>query len=55
MVPIISIFLSMIVDKKVVRSYNQLYTVASLDIWHQKMGHIGPLGLYKLEKKCLEV
>ncbi len=53
--PIISIFLSMTVNKKAAHSYNQLHVVASPYIWYQKMGHIGPLGLYKLEKKCLRV
>ncbi len=41
--------------KKTARSHNQLNTVATPDIWHQKMGHIGPLGLYKLRKECLRV
>ena len=45
----------MIVDKEAARSYNQLHAVASPDIWHRRMGHIGPLGLYKLGKECLGV
>ena len=32
-----------------------LSTPASADIWHRRMGHIGPLGLYKLGKECLGV
>lgn len=32
-----------------------LNSVASPDDWHQRMGHIGPLGLYKLGKECLGV
>ena len=55
MAPMISTFSSMIVDKEAARSYNQLHAVASPDIWHRRMGHIGPLGLYKLGKECLGV
>ena len=33
----------------------RLTTPASPDTWHRKMGHIGPLGLHKLEKECLGV
>lgn len=51
----ISAFSSMIVDKEGACSYNQLHKVANLDIWHQKMGHIGLLRLYNLRKKCLRV
>ena len=32
-----------------------LATLVDADIWHKKMGHIGPLGLYKLGQECLEV
>lgn len=32
-----------------------LATLADADIWHQRMGHIGPLGLYKLGQGCLGV
>lgn len=35
--------------------HHELYAPASADIWHKKMGHIGPHGLYKLGKKCLGV
>lgn len=38
-------------DKKVDHSYNQLHAVANPDILHQKIEHIGPLGLYKLGKR----
>ena len=55
MAPMISTFLSMIVDKEAAHSYNQLHAVASPDIWHRKMGHIGSLGLYKLGKEFLGV
>ena len=50
---LLPIFSSMIVDKEVTYSYNESQTVASPDIWHWQMGHIGPLGLYKLRKECL--
>ncbi len=53
--PMIQIFLSMIVDKEAACSYNQLHAIASPDIWYQRMGHIGPLRLYKLGKECLGV
>ena len=33
----------------------RLATPASADIWHRRMGHIVPLGLYKLGKECLGV
>lgn len=52
---IIPAFLPMIKDKEGACLYNQLHIVVSPDIWHQKMGHIGLLGLYKLEKECLGV
>ena len=55
MAPMISTFLSMIVDKEAARFYNQLHVIASPDIWHRRMGHIGPQGLYKLGKGCLGV
>ncbi len=55
MAPMIPTILSMIMNKKATHSYNQLYTVTSPDIWHQKIGHIGLLGLYKLGKKCLRI
>lgn len=52
---LISTFLSMIVDKKAAYSHNQLHIVTSPDIWHRKMGYIGLLKLYKVEKECLRV
>ena len=48
-------FPSIIVDKEAAHSHNQLHTVASPDIWYRKIGHIGPLGLYKFGKECLGV
>lgn len=36
-------------------SHHDIHSAASPDIWHQRMGHIGPLGLYKLGKECLGV
>ena len=47
--------LSLTVDKDSLRTYNQLYAIASPNIWHRGMGHIGPLGLYKLGKEYLGV
>lgn len=46
---------SLLVDKESLRTHNQLHAIASPDIWHRRMGHIGPLGLYKLGKECLGV
>lgn len=45
----------MIVDKKAAHSDNQLHTVVSVDIWHQRMGYIGLLELYKPRKTCFRV
>lgn len=55
MVPKISTFLFMIVDKEVTCSYNPLHAVASPDIWQQKIRYISLLGLYKLGKECKRV
>ena len=41
-------------DLKTVRRH-RLATPASPDVWHQRMGHIGPLGLHQLGKECLGV
>ena len=46
---------SLSVDKDSLCTYNQLHAIASPDIWHCRMGHISPLGLYKLGKECLGV
>ena len=43
------------IDKDSLRTHNQLYAIVSPDIWHCSIGHIGPLGLYKLGKECLGV
>lgn len=42
-------------DKKAIYFYNQLYTIASLNIYNSKRKHIRLLRLYKLAKKCLKV
>lgn len=34
-------------------SSSSVESSATADIWHRRMGHIGPLGLYKLGKECL--
>ena len=33
----------------------RLTTPASLNVWHQRMGYLGPLGLHQLGKECLRV
>lgn len=53
--PMIQTFSSMIIDKEAAHSYNQLHAIASPDIWYQRMGYIGPLGLYKHRTECLRV
>lgn len=45
-------FLSIIVDKKATYFYNQLHTISSPYIWHERKGHVGLLRLYKLEKSA---
>ena len=35
--------------------HREFHSVASSDIWHRRMGHIGPLGVFKLGKECLGV
>ncbi len=35
--------------------YHRPYFAVISDIWHRKMGHIGPLGLHMLGKGCLGV
>ena len=42
----------MLVDKDSSRTHNHLYAIASLNTLHYRIGHIGPLGLYKLRKNC---
>ena len=37
------------------RPYKKLHFATTSDTWHCKMGHIGLLGLYMLDKKCLGV
>lgn len=39
-------------DNSIVRIHESL---ASADVWHRRMGHIGPLCLYKLGQECLGV
>lgn len=46
--------LSELLDKNSFCTYNQLYTITLPNIWHCQIGHIGLLGLYKLEKEYLE-
>lgn len=38
-----------------IQTHRHLHAPASPDTWHRRMGHIGPLGLYKLGKECLGV
>lgn len=38
-----------------IQSDQQLHASVSPDTWHRRMGHIGPLSLYKLGKECLGV
>ncbi len=35
--------------------YQGPHSASTSDTWHRRMGHIGPLGLHILGKKCLEV
>ncbi len=37
------------------RPYQGLNSAATSDIWHRRIGHIGPLGLQMLGKECLRV
>lgn len=46
---------SLLVNKNSLHTYNQQYLIVSPNIWHYQIRHIGPLKLYKLRKKCLEV
>lgn len=39
----------------IVNAYKIKHIAANANIWHCKMGYIGPLKLYKLGKKYLEV
>ena len=43
------------IDKNSLYTHNQLYAIASLNIYHYQIGDISPLNLYKLGKKCLEI
>lgn len=46
---------NILIDRESTCTQNRLHATASPDTWHCRMGHIGPLGLYKLGKKCLGV
>ena len=46
---------SVLVDKDSSRTHNYLHAIALPNTLHCGMGHIGSLGLYKLEKECLRV
>lgn len=47
--------LSLLLNKNNSHIYNQLYEIASQDIWHCQIGYIGLLSFYKLEIKYLKL